>query len=89
MVAYFKTVIADALKHYSEHITRIEVHFSDENGSKGGADDKKCLIEVRIEGKKPTAVTAQANTNEEALNSAIDKMAAMLKTRVGQMKSHH
>lgn len=89
MIAYFKTVIADSLKHYSDHITRVEVHFSDENGSKEGTNDKKCLLEARVEGKQPTAVTAMANTAEEALNSAIEKMVNSLKTTIGQMKNHH
>jgi len=89
MDAYFKTVIADSLKLYSEHITRIEVHFSDENGNKEGLNDKRCMLEARIEGKQPSAVTAQADTIEEALNSAIEKMTALLKTELGRMKSHH
>jgi len=89
MINYFKTIIADSLKFYSENITRIEVHFSDENGNKGGSNDKRCLLEARIEGRQPTAVTAQANTSEEALNSAIKKMTASLKKTIGQMKNHH
>jgi len=88
MVAYFKTVIEDSLKYYSEHITRVEVHFSDENGSKVGSNDKKCTLEARIEGRQPTAVSAQANTSEEALNSAIEKMSSSLKTTIGQIKNH-
>ncbi|CAN5347897.1 hypothetical protein BH10BAC1_BH10BAC1_03740 [soil metagenome] len=89
MDAYFKTVIADSLNHYSEHITRIEVHFSDENGNKEGLNDKRCMLEARPEGKQPVAVTSHANTIEDALNSAIEKMIASLKTSIGQMKNHH
>ena len=89
MIAYFKTVIVDILKIYSEHITRIEVHFSDENGNKKGINDKKCLLEARLEGKQPMAVTSKANTIEEALNNALEKIEALLKTEMGQMKHHH
>jgi hypothetical protein len=85
----FKTLIGDSLKYYSEHITRIEVHFSDENGNKDGLNDKRCMIEARLEGKQPTAVTAQADTIEEALNSGIEKMVALLKTELGKMNNHH
>ena len=85
----FKTLIEDSLKYYSEHITRIEVHFSDENGNKDGLNDKRCMIEARLEGKQPTAVTAQEDTIEEALNSALEKMEALLKTELGRMKNHH
>lgn len=86
---YFKSLIADSLKHYSEHITRIEVHFKDENGNKEGPKDKRCVLEARIEGMQPIAVTAEANTMADALNSAIEKMDASLKTIIGQMKNHH
>jgi len=88
MDLYFKTLIADSLKNYSEHITRLEVHFSDQNGNKEGSKDKKCLLEARIEGRQPNVVTATASTIEEALNNAIDKMTALLKTAIEQMKSH-
>ncbi len=89
MDTFFKTLIRDSLKFYSEHITRIQVHFSDENGNKEGLNDKRCMIEARLEGKQPTVVTAQADTIEEALNSALEKMVALLKTELGRMKNHH
>jgi hypothetical protein len=47
------------------------------------------MIEARLEGKQPTAVTAQADTIEEALNSGIEKMVALLKTELGKMNNHH
>ena len=84
----FETLIEDSLKYYSDHITRIEVHFSDENGNKEGLGDKRCMIEARLEGNQPTAVTAKENTIEEALNSALEKMQALLKTELGRMKNH-
>jgi len=89
MDSSFKTLIADSLKYYSKQITRIEVHFSDENGNKEGLNTKRCMIEARIEGKQPTAVTAQEDTIEEALNSALKKTAALLKTELGKMNNHH
>lgn len=30
-------------------ITRIEVHFGDENGEKFGKNDKRCLLEARLQ----------------------------------------
>ncbi|CAN5507503.1 hypothetical protein BH09MYX1_BH09MYX1_55530 [soil metagenome] len=34
LVAQVKATVADALSHVSAHITRVEVHLSDENGEK-------------------------------------------------------
>jgi len=84
----FETLIEDSLKYYSEHITRIEVHLSDENGNKEGLNDKRCMIEARLEGKQPIAVTAQEDSIEEALNNALEKMEALLKTDLGRMKNY-
>ncbi len=39
------------LERFSSHITRIEVHLSDEDGDKSGGSDKRCLIEARLEGR--------------------------------------
>lgn len=53
--------IEQALSRFNEHITRVEVHLSDENSDKkGGKDGLKCVMEARLEGRHPLAVTHQA-----------------------------
>lgn len=49
--APFIAQITDELSRFSSHITRIELHLSDENGNKDGLNDIRCLIEARLEGK--------------------------------------
>ncbi|MFZ1799097.1 MAG: hypothetical protein WAU24_04475, partial [Chitinophagaceae bacterium] len=44
-------LLSEELSRFSEHITRLEVHLSDENGNKKGQDDKRCMIEARLEGR--------------------------------------
>ena len=41
-----KDLLTDELSRFSEHITRLEVHLSDENSHKQGQNDKKCLLEA-------------------------------------------
>ena len=84
---YFTTLIQDELGRYDK-ITRIEVHLSDENGSKEGQADKRCLLEARLEGKQPIAVTNMADTHEQAVDGAIDKLKASLETIMGKMKNY-
>ena len=56
-------VVESALSRFSDHITRVEVHLSDENSAKkGGHDDIRCMMEARLEGRQPVAVTHQAAT---------------------------
>ena len=81
-------LISGELERYSEHITRIEAHLSDEDGSKEGLNAIRCLLEARLEGKQPIAVKNQADTNEQAVSGAIDKLKASLDTIIGRMRNH-
>lgn len=84
--AYFRSLIEQELGRY-ENITRVELHLSDENGSKEGKADKRCLLEARLEGKQPIAVTMVAGTNEKAVDGALNKLKASLETILGKMKN--
>ena len=82
------THLTEKLSRFSDHITRLEVHLSDDNGGKNGLDDKKCLLEARVEGRPPIAVTANANNYEQAVDGAIDKIKSSLDKLSGRLKDH-
>ena len=77
-IAHFTGVIKEHLERYDEHITRIEAHLSDENGSKNAGDDKKCLLEVRKKGADPIVVSSVEATMHQAVKSASEKMASLI-----------
>ena len=85
---YYTTMIADELDRFKSQITRIEVHLSDENGKKDGLNDMKCLLEARLEGMQPIAVSCQADTVEQAVSGAIDKLKTSLETIIGRLGKH-
>ena len=85
---YFSTTITDALSRFSNHITRVEVHLTDENSNKEGQNDKRCLLEARLEGMQPIAVTCNADTIEQAVKGAIDKLKSSLDTVIGRLRTH-
>jgi ribosome-associated translation inhibitor RaiA len=85
---FIDTVLNAELDHFSEHITRVEVHLADENAGKSGENDKRCVIEARVEHRQPIAVTAHGNTYEEAISDATDKIKSSLDTVIGKMTSH-
>lgn len=85
---YFTAEIKDQLARFDEIVTRIEVHVTDENGSKTSPNDKKCVIEARIEKKQPIAVTAHADTTEKAFFEALEKVQRVLETTVEKIKAH-
>jgi Sigma 54 modulation protein / S30EA ribosomal protein. len=78
----------DALSHYAERITRVEAHFGDENGGKDAPNDKRCMLEARLEGMTPVAVTSHGDNLHMALDSAIDKLKASLETRLGKERNY-
>jgi ribosome-associated translation inhibitor RaiA len=82
---YFATLIEEELERYSMHITRIEIHLSDENGIKEGTNDIRCLLEARLRGRQPIAVADQSDTIELAITGAIDKRKASLETILGRI----
>jgi ribosome-associated translation inhibitor RaiA len=83
-----EATVGNALGHLAEHITRVEVHLSDENSQKGGNSDKRCMIEARLEGRNPDAVTDEASTIEQAVNGAVEKIKSLLESRVERLRNY-
>ncbi len=77
-------VVERTLNRVSEHITRVEVHLSDVNGDKSGPNDKRCVMEARLEGRQPVAVTHQAATLDQAVNDAADKLTRLIESTLGR-----
>jgi len=84
---FVESTIAEALKRFDEQITRVEVHLNDENSHKSGMNDKRCMLEARLEGMQPIAVTAHGNTIQEALKSALGKLKSSLDTTLGKLQN--
>ena len=87
--SYVSGVISDSFSRFSNQLTHVELHFSDQNSSKVGTMDKRCTIEVRISGRKSTAVHCDANTVDEALMGATDKMIHNLEHTFGKTSSKY
>lgn len=79
--------VESALKRFSDRITRVEVHLSDENSDKkGGNDDMRCVMEARLEGRQPVAVTHHAATLDQAIDGAADKLASLIESTLGRLR---
>lgn len=77
------------LERYSTYITRIEIHLSDQDGShKNTPNSRKCVMEARVEGKKPIVVTTQGDTNDHAIQGGLTKLKAALRTTMEMRKQH-
>ena len=78
--------VKSGLSRQSEHITRVEVHLTDENGGKSGANDKCCVMEARLEGRQPIAVTHRAATLREATDGATNKLSKAIDSVLGRLR---
>ena len=85
---YFTTTLSESLNRFSNQITRLEVHLTDENSNKEGQNDKRCMLEARLEGIQPIAVTSNADTIEQAVKGAVDKLKSSLDTVIGKLRNH-
>lgn len=84
-----ETILEKVLAHFSDQITRIEVHLSDENSAaKSGMADKRCLLEVRLAGRQPASVSEQAQTVDQAVRGAAQKMVSSLESELGKLGKH-
>lgn len=83
-----ETEVARTLARFGEYVTRIEVHLSDEDSVKSSGNDKRCLMEARLAGRAPIAVTHHAGTLDEAYRGAAEKLKRSLESTTGKLKDH-
>ena len=81
--------LASGLTRFADHISSLQVHLSDENGSKDGLNDKKCTLEARLEGRQAVIGSTFAETYDLAISGALAKLKNALTTIDGKIKAHH
>ncbi len=81
------SAVKDRLERFDEMLTRVEVHISDENGHKSGADDKRCQIEARPKGHQALSVSHKAADLNAAVDGALEKMRHALEHLVGRREA--
>jgi ribosome-associated translation inhibitor RaiA len=86
LVAYVSNVVESALNLVSDHITRVEVHLSDETSSKSSPNNIRCVMEARLEHHQPVAATDHASTVDEAVTGAADKLTRLIDHTLGRLQ---
>ncbi len=76
----------EKLKRFAGQITRVEVHIHDDNGEKHGATDKRCVVEARVSGFDPIAVSHQAPSVSDAIKGASDKLVRAIERVVAKLR---
>ena len=86
LVLLVEAEVQSALDRFEDRLTRVEVHLRDESGEKSGSGgDKRCLLEARPAGMQPVVVTENADSLEEAIAGAAQKMESLLNSTFGRI----
>lgn len=71
--------VQSVLGQFFKHIRRVDVHLSDVNTTA----DKHCRMEVRLEGRRPMAVTYRAASCSHAVDGAAGKLTRLIEKALG------
>ena len=81
-----EAVVRSTLDRFTDRITRVEIHLSDQNSQKkSGTDDMRCLIEARLAGRQPISVSHQAETVEKAVDGAVKQLRRSIDSTLGRL----
>jgi ribosomal subunit interface protein len=80
------SVVTAALARFGEHITRVEVHLTDENSQKSADGGNRCLLEARVTGYQPIAVSQHSATLHQAISGAAEKLERALDSALGRLR---
>jgi hypothetical protein len=80
-------VVQAAVEHLAGQVTRVEVHLGEEHAGRG-ADDHRCVMEARLTGRPPVAVTHHAESLDAAVNGAAGKLVRAMEHSLGRATQH-
>ena len=83
-----ETTVETTLGHFGSHLTRVEIHLTDQSAGRSTGNDIRCLLEARPEGLEPQFVTDNASTVDVAAHGALHKMLHTLETTFGRLNQH-
>lgn len=75
----------DALSRFEQDITRLEVQLGEQARARGGAVDKRCLLEARLTGRQPVTAEHHADTQDAAIRGAAQRLANALDRTLGKL----
>ena len=82
---HVETVVHDAIQRFQDQITRVEVHLSKDLKHKSADSQNRCMLEARVTGYQPIAVTDHALTLHQAINGAAGKLKRAIDSALGRL----
>lgn len=85
MARHVEEVVRKAMHRFGDHVTRVEAHLSGVNDPKLGDDAKRMVLEARVAGHQPVAVSDDAGSAHQALDGAVQKLKRALDSTLGKV----
>lgn len=80
------SVVRSSIGRFGDHVTRVDVHLSNENKEKKADGGNSCMLEARLAGVAPIVVHEHANDLHQAINNAGGKLARALDSAIGRLQ---
>lgn len=80
--------INHAVRHFSDRFTRVDVHLHDDNADKGGANDKRCVIEARPRSADPIIVEGTGDDFYKMVSAVGKKLERAARHFVDKKRRH-
>jgi ribosome-associated translation inhibitor RaiA len=77
-------LVLNAVERFSERISRVEVHLSVEHSNHPAEQNVRCLMEARVQGHSPVAVTHRSSSVDDAVEGAGEKLRHALEHTFGR-----
>lgn len=80
--------IQHSMRRFEDKLTRIVVHFHNENIANFAQNEVRCMMEARPSGMDSINVSDQSSTRNQALNHATNKLERKLDDIFGKLDHH-
>lgn len=75
--------VRSQLGHLAERLTRVEVHLRDDNSAaKSSGNDKRCVMEGRIAGRRPLAVDHSGGDMYRVIDETAGKLSRAVRNDI-------
>jgi ribosome-associated translation inhibitor RaiA len=79
-------VVRSSIGRFGDHVTRVDVHLSNENKEKKADGGQYCMMEARVSGYAPVVVHEHAADLHQAVQNAGGKLARALDSAIGRLQ---
>lgn len=83
---HVESVVRGSIDRFGEHITRVDVHLSNENREKGADGGNSCMMEARVSGYQPIVVHEHSDDLRQSIKNAGGKLARALDSALGRLQ---